>query len=214
LKIVTFSLLKKKSMSLFSPGKQYSTLIDPLLRKTQKLAAGIVEEGKMVIDVACGNGTLAFMHASRAAKVTAIDLSEEMIEYAKGRAEARMIRNVEFISMDANDLSRFNDKQYDYATISMAIHQFELEEGMQILKELSRISKEIIIIDYAFPLPEGFSGMATRIIERIAGIEHNRNFKAYLKFGGLPAIIKEIAAEKEFSITRGGSVFDIAYFSY
>ena len=130
--------------------------------------------------------------------------------YAMSRAEDRQIRNVEFISMDANDLSRFNDKQYDYATISMAIHQFGLEEGMQILKELSRISKEIIIIDYAFPLPGGFPGLAARVIERIAGVEHNRNFKAYMKFGGLPAILKELGHENEYSITRGGSVFDIA----
>jgi hypothetical protein len=97
-------------------------------------------------------------------------------------------------------------------TISMAIHQFELEEGMRILKQHSRISVKVIIIDYAFPLPGSFSGLATRTIERIAGVEHNRNFKAYLKFGGLPAIIKEIGGEKEMSIRRGGSVFDIASF--
>jgi ubiquinone/menaquinone biosynthesis C-methylase UbiE len=90
-------------MPLFSPGKQYSIIIDPLLKNIHQLASEIIEEGSTVIDVACGNGTLAFMHASRAAKVTAIDLSEEMIAYAKGRAEAHETRNVEFLAMDAND---------------------------------------------------------------------------------------------------------------
>ena len=171
-------------------GEQYKNIIDPFLKKVHKVASLMIDEGSKAIDIACGNGTLAMKIAEHASDVTAIDLSDDMIDYAKIRAGAASMRNMEFILMDAKDLSRFEDKSFDYATISMAVHQFSLADAFVILKEMKRIAKEIVIIDYAYPLPGGLKGAGTRVIERIAGVEHNNNFREYLRFGGLPAICK------------------------
>lgn len=173
-------------------GLQYRILIDPLLRKAHRLSAAFVPEGGKVIDIACGNGSLAMYYSSRAESVTGIDLSREMINYAKERSEKLGIRNTNFIEMDATDLSRFDDNSFDIASISMAIHQFSTETGFAILHEMKRIAKEIIIIDYQCPLPGGFKGFVTRVIERIAGEEHNKNFNAYLRIGGLPEVCNKV----------------------
>ncbi len=190
-------------------GKFYGTFIDPLLNKIHSLGARTIPKGAKVIDIACGNGVLARKIAAKAAHVTGIDLSTEMIDYARKQSEKAGIKNLEFVEMDATDLSGFKDQEFDVATISMAVHQFSLETSNMILKELSRISKEIVVIDYNFPLPGGFNGLITRIIEWFAGIEHNGNFKAYLKYGGIIPIAKECGLNSNVVFGRKKSVFTV-----
>jgi len=193
-------------------GKQYELFIDPLLNSVHADAVRMIPAGSTVIDVACGNGTLALTTSRTASQVTGIDLSPEMISYATERAEKQKRGNVDFRQMDASDLSTFKENEFDYATISMAIHQFERETGMAILKEVSRIADNIIVIDYNFPLPGGYKGFVTRLIERIAGVEHNKNFKEYLQFGGMNAIAE--ACGLELKAKRGGrkSVFTVVHY--
>ena len=184
-------------------------LIDPLLNGVHAAAVRMIPDSSTVIDVACGNGTLAIKTSSRASHVTGIDLSPEMISYATGRAEKQKRSNIEFRQMDASDLSAFKENEFGYATLSMAMHQFKLEDGMAILNQMSRIADNIIVIDYNFPLPGGYKGFVARLIERIAGVEHNNNFKEYLQFGGMKSIAE--ACGLEIKIRRGGrkSVFTV-----
>lgn len=190
-------------------GKFYGTFIDPLLDKIHTLGTSTIPNGAKVIDIACGSGALATKISSRAEHVTGIDLSPEMIEYARKRSDKAGIKNLDFVEMDATDLSGFKDHEFDVATISMAVHQFSLESSFVILRELSRISREILVIDYYFPLPGGFNGFITRIIERFAGVEHNRNFRAYLKYGGIVPIAEECGLKSKVVFGRKKSVFTV-----
>ncbi|MCF8225873.1 MAG: class I SAM-dependent methyltransferase [Bacteroidales bacterium] len=180
----------------------YLTVIDPLLRNAHKAAAELIPVNSNVIDIACGNGTLAFLCSLRAGNVTGIDISGQMIEFARKRAKKNNTGNVQFIEMNALDLSRFDDHQYDIAYISMAIHQFEYAAALSILEQAKRIAKKMILMDYQHPLPGGFKGLVTRAIEWIAGEEHNSNFKSYLSLGGLKAYCKTLnigVTEKEIN---------------
>lgn len=156
------------------------------------LGARLIPKDAKVIDIACGNGSLALKMAVNAAHVTGIDLSPGMIKYAKRRAERAGAKNVSFIEMDASDLSGFANKEFDIATSSMAIHQFRLETGKAILQEMSRISKSIMIIDYKYPVPKNLKGLAVKSIEGLAGKEHNQNFKTYIKNEGIQGITKSL----------------------
>ena len=73
------------------------------------------------------------------------------------------------------------DKEFDVSCTSMAIHQFQLETAKKILQEMTRISKNIIVLDYNYPVPRNFYGFAAKTIESMAGKEHHRNFKTYIK---------------------------------
>jgi ubiquinone/menaquinone biosynthesis C-methylase UbiE len=179
-------------MKIFGAAYQYQLLIDPLLRKAHLKGVDFIDPDCSVIDIACGNGTLAMMCTEKSKYVTGIDVSREMITEAKARADKSGIENIDFIRMDAAELSQFKSGAFDTAIISMAVHQFKLELSISILEELKRISKSIVIIDYKVPLARGFSGMATRLIERIAGKEHNRNFKAFVEYGGLVKMLEEL----------------------
>ncbi len=149
-------------------------------------------------------------YAAKASRVTAIDLSDSKLEFARRLAAKRKNENITFIEMDATDLSRFRDAEFDIATVSMAIHQFRTETGIELLKALRRIAKKVLIADYQSPLPGGFPGGITRLIEWMAGQEHNSCFRAYLANGGLPGITEVVCPDQRKTLQPAGSVFTIA----
>ena len=114
-------------------------------RKIHDRSLPLISPDSNVLDVACGTGALVFKLRTKAKKVTGIDLNEEMINTAIKTQEKQNITNVDFQVMDATDLSIFKDNEFDQATISMAIHQFDPETARRVLLELKRVSKEIMI---------------------------------------------------------------------
>jgi hypothetical protein len=118
-----------------------------------------------------------------------------MIRFASERVEKANLTNIIFKEMDATNLDGLSESNFNVVTVSMAIHQFNLETGISLLKALKEVSGRVMILDYQFPLPAGFGGFATRLIEKLAGEEHFRNFRTYMKFGGLTAICSAAGLE-------------------
>jgi len=170
-------------------GKFYGTVLDPILASMRKRVALEIGANKTVIDIACGTGAQLFEIAEKASKVTGVDLSASMIDFAVKTAEKRSILNAEFLICDATDLSIFQDKTFDFAILSLALHQFSPNLYQPILSEMKRVAKTIILLDYAVPLPKNYVGVGSRIAEFMAGREHNRNFKKYYQLGGLNTIL-------------------------
>jgi len=182
-----------RDFSAMNPSESsfiYRKLIDPILRPLHLEVSSLIRENQTVIDVACGTGALSFLMAERAGRVVGIDISQAMIDAANEAKGKRGLGNVDFFQMDAANLRRFRDGEFNVSTLSMAMHQFPQELGLGVLKELKRISSEIIIADYACPFPNGFGGSAARIIERFAGREHHRNFRAFIDKGGLGPMLE------------------------
>jgi ubiquinone/menaquinone biosynthesis C-methylase UbiE len=188
----------------------YRKLIDPLLNSSHHSAKGFITEGASVLDVACGNGTLAFILGENANSVIGIDLDDLNIEYATNRAGLEAKTNIEFRTMDALDLSYFTENQFDYATISMAIHQFSSADGLKVLKEMVRVSTNIVIVDYSHPMPEGLYKKFTYIIERIAGGDHFRNFKTYMNGGGIDTVVAQAGLEVVERVVKGKGILSIS----
>ncbi|MBE0660911.1 MAG: class I SAM-dependent methyltransferase [Bacteroidales bacterium] len=170
----------------------YSILIDPMLNSSHTRAASLIKEHSNVLDVACGPGALTLMITMIAeTKVTGIDLDPNMIKYAERKVRKKAIRNARFLLMDATDLTQFNDKEFDVAVISLALHQFSPEAGLKVLQEMKRVAKSIIIVDYAYPIKAGFYRWFTWTIEWLAGGDHYCNFKQYQKNGGMDTLLHQ-----------------------
>lgn len=196
-------------MAIINEGLQYHLFIDPFLDRVHSMAANMIEPGSKVIDIACGNGTFAFKMAENAGHVTGIDLSEGSIEFAFRRARKRGLENVSFLSQDANDLSAYSDSSFDCASISMAVHQFSPVVGQHILKQMARIARSIIVIDYSCPQPDNFNGLIVRIIERIAGKEHFSHFNAYQHRGGIEGIFRKMKLSASVKVETPSRIFSI-----
>ena len=136
----------------------------------------------------------------KARSVTGIDLSEEMIGTALRSARRKNLTNVTFELRDASSLSHYKENEFDIAVTSMAVHQFDAELAVKIISEMKRIALTVIIVDYNYPMPEGLARNLAFGIERIAGGDHYRNFKFYMRNGGHQSIcISSFRAEGEIS---------------
>jgi len=125
-------------MSFSFKGFLYQVLIDPTISHLHKSVLAFIEPSHRVLDVACGTGSLALSIAERAAQVTGIDLSEEMIITAQRAARKKGVRNALFELHDATDLVQYTDKEFDVAVTSMAVHQFDAGVAVKILSEMKR----------------------------------------------------------------------------
>jgi len=186
----------------------YRSLIDPLLNSSHQDASGFISDSDSVLDVACGSGALAFMAGKKARIVTAIDIDNDMLQSARIISENRGAGNIDFIYMDATDLSSFRSNEFSISIISMAIHQFTPEEGLEVLKGMKRVSEKVVVVDYAFPQERNFYSRFTWFIEWLAGGDHYLNFRKYMAGGGIDPILGNAGLEiKERHLRGGGTIF-------
>jgi SAM-dependent methyltransferase len=213
-----FGLNQTNSFNLFKQmvesGTFYSTILDPILAPMRKRVNNEILPGKNIIDIACGTGAQVFELSGTASEIVGVDLSESMINHAKNICKKRNIPNAEFFVCDATNLFRFNANSFDIAIMSMALHQFDPALHSTILGEMKRVAKQIIIVDYAIPLPKNYAGAGSRVAEFLAGKEHNRNFKQYHQLGGLNKILPANNLSIQKSVLFGKGAFQLVVCSY
>ena len=122
---------------------------------------------RTILDVATGGADLpAFMldhlHSRGvAATCVAVDRSPKVLAIAAGRVAGR--DDIRLQQADATSLP-FADESFDLATIVLAFHHFDGDAAVEVLRELARVAKTVIVNDlrrsmvayafakYAFPL--------------------------------------------------------------
>jgi len=190
-------------------GIIYRNIIDPILSRYYPRISEELKPDDTVLDVACGTGSLSLAMSGLASRVMGIDLSEEMIGISNDQALRKKVDNVSFELKDASDLSSFGDNKFDVAVTSMAIHQFDSELALKILKEMRRIAPKVILMDYNYPMQAGISKLVIFIIERIAGGDHYRNFRRFNALGGLDYFIEKAGLRIESDKLRKKSAFRV-----
>jgi demethylmenaquinone methyltransferase/2-methoxy-6-polyprenyl-1,4-benzoquinol methylase len=190
-------------------GNAYKYIIDPLLSGIHEEVLAMIPEESDVLDVACGTGTLAIKMCKRARSVTGIDLSDKMINVANKAKNEQEISNVQFHVVDATQPDLFKAKQFDLATLSLAVHQFSMVNANEILNQLKSISDQILIIDYSSPLPNNIYKPLVYLIERMAGKEHFTHFKKYQQIGGISEYIKYNSLVEFYRQTAGRGIFTL-----
>jgi 2-polyprenyl-3-methyl-5-hydroxy-6-metoxy-1,4-benzoquinol methylase len=197
-------------MSFSLGGFLYKLLIDPLVGSLRRSVSAMIHPGENVIDIACGTGALSMEMAKKAGHVTGIDLSEDMIITARRTAAKRKISDILFEQMNAADLSRFTGNSFDAAVTSMSMHQFDRAIAVKVLSEMRRVSCRIIIADYNCPMARGAGAALARTIEFLAGGDHYRNFRIYMKNGGIKSLANEAGLKITGIKVRGSGVFVVA----
>lgn len=195
------TLLKKH----WYDGWFYAKFIDSDTAPLRDKILDFMEDGRRIIDVGCGTGGFALKIAPRCRYVLGVDVSEKQIAAARQRKEKSGLRNVEFRHLNAAALGQAVQEEFDYATLSLIIHEIPQQERLQILRTVQQVAEKVIILDYNTPQPFSIWGAAIRMIEFLAGREHYRNFRGFVRQGGLPKLCQEagIAVQQE-KINRAG----------
>lgn len=172
-------------------GKLYARVVDPFLKEIRDLISANIEPGSTVVDIGCGTGALVFELAEKCASVAGVELSLKMVEHAKRHQTLTGKTHISFVHGNAGHLPQFQNLRFDYATISMALHEMPRDVRVQVLREAKRIAKTIIIADYAVPLPWNFAGIQMRMAEFFAGPEHFKGFRDIQRNNGIDSLLRE-----------------------
>jgi demethylmenaquinone methyltransferase/2-methoxy-6-polyprenyl-1,4-benzoquinol methylase len=187
----------------------YDLLLFPFVRPLRRRIIRIAEERgyQTVIDLCCGTGDQLKLLRRRGFQVAGVDISERMLAVSRRGSDAP-----ECSLQDATSTS-FPDASFDLATTTFALHEKEWSTARAILREMVRlvpVEGELLLADYHFGPETGWPGaLLVRTIERIAGGEHYRNFRAFCDAGGTYQLVQGLPLEHLLSESLGGDVIRI-----
>ena len=175
------------------PALLYSMTIDRALAGIRARVPEFsgMKPGDRVLDVCCGTGAQTFCYASRGITSWGIDLDPGMIAFAEKRKKRLGLDNTFFQRASATNLP-FRDASFDHASISMGLHEKEGASRDGIISEMRRVVKKdgtLVIVDYRVPYPRDAYGRAVELLEQMAGRDHFRCFREFIKDGGLDSLL-------------------------
>lgn len=150
----------------------------------------IPNEKIKVLDVCCGTGENSIQVAKQhtRAQIVGIDLSKEMLDFAKKNIARNKLTNVRVKAGDAT-ATGFKEKLFDYAIISLVLHEVEENLASGILSEAKRVLKdegELIVLEWEIPkkLSQKIIFLPIKLLEpkpfkKLMGVNKAEYFKAH-----------------------------------
>lgn len=99
-----------------------------------RYVATLVEPGKRMVEMGCGNGRDAVFFAGRGLQITALDMSQEAV----AQLQSRNIANAEFLCGDFVNSDVHRPDSYDYAYSRFTIHSINRNQEQVLLNNLFR----------------------------------------------------------------------------
>ena len=187
----------------------YHFILEAVLRGIKKAIAVEVlkHQPENVLDVCCGTGAQLKLISSRGIPGIGIDLDKTMIKFA-----ARKNPPASFLVADALSMP-FKEASFSLIIISFALHDKPEKTRLQIMEETKRTLQpggHILILDFENPWNKHsrVGAILRTMIEILAGREHFRNGRDFLKRGGLTDFIRRhgFQAEHRRRFPLAGSV--------
>ena len=190
-----------RSKKIFDSIAWIYHLFDRPIRKTFKpgiraLSRELPLDGKTVLDIGTGTGIWADLIRVNRAIVTGIDHSEKMLE----KAGKRYGKHINFIRADAENIENFGDDSFDIVTASFVLHGMKGDKREQILLEMKRISKDIVVI-YDYDKGASFFLLFLEWLEKSDYYNFIQHF--YDEFSGIFTNCKKIPVKKGSALYMG-----------
>jgi ubiquinone/menaquinone biosynthesis C-methylase UbiE len=178
--------------SRFYDGGAYAAILDRFLGRLHQLVADTVEPTHRILDVGCGTGDMVWRLAPRAREVVGVELSPAMVRFANEQLAAGSWPRVSFVLGDVTRaFADRPDDHFDLATMVLVLHEMPTEALAPVLKEVARLARQVLCVDFRAPMPWNVAGARNRVFEIAAGLEHYRAFRAFQRVGGVPGAARE-----------------------
>jgi SAM-dependent methyltransferase len=151
--------LKARHRKMWASG-DYPSMVDTFLLPLgpRLVDACGIGEGMRVLDVAAGSGNSSIVAAQRGAQVTASDLTPELFDAGRARAESEGVE-LEWVEADAENLP-FDDGSYD--VVMSSIGAMFAPRHQDVADELVRVCKPEGTVGLLSWTPEGMIGALFR----------------------------------------------------
>lgn len=135
--------MDQQRQATYTHGHHESVLRSHRWRNAENSAGYLLPElrpGMSVLDVGCGPGTIAVDIAARVAPgpVTAVELTEEVLDLARAEARAHGLTNVSFATSDVHALD-FPDDTFDVVHAHQVLQH--VADPVQALREMRRVCR-------------------------------------------------------------------------
>lgn len=188
----------------------YDRIFEPLNSGLRNIGIKMypVNEGMNILDIGCGTGAHLRLYQKEKCNIYGIDSSAAMLKVAQKKLGAY----ADLTLGSATDLE-FADDKFDVILCSAVLHEMSQKVRLDVLKEAKRVLKHdgrILLIDFHPGPIKNFKGVYSRIIitisEVFAGREHYKNYRHFIKNGGLPSLVKSEGLEiEDQKIVSGGN---------
>ena len=191
-------------------AKFYDWIFEPMNSSLRKIGMKMypVNAGMEVLDIGCGTGAHLKLYQNEKCNIFGIDLSEAMLKVA----EKKLGNNANLKLCDASN-TPYSDNKFDLILSSIVLHEMTQQVRVNVLKEAKRILKgdgRLLLIDFHTGPIKKFKGIYSKIIitisEIFAGQEHYKNYRHFMKNGGLPGLIESYGFKiEDQKIVSGGN---------
>ncbi len=179
-------------------GFFYDRIVAPHQDLIFRMFKALIPKDSSLLDVGCGTGRLEFQLASHCSEAVGLDLSSLNIKYANNHLKEFGFENVSFIHGSVLRLEELTDKHFDFALTSYVLHEMPPEMRIAALKKMKEFADKIIIGDYRVPQTKGFWKYGVTLVEFSAGPDHFKNFRHFIRTGG----VENLAKEAKLTITK------------
>jgi len=193
--------MSKDSYSIGSNA--YDFLIEPFLARIKRLTVRILlkrfnkSHDVRILEVACGTGTLSHLLAKKGFNVLALDKSYSMIKYTQNKIDDSCIGRVTAIHGDASTMP-FYSASFDAVIIQFGLHEMKNRIRIDSFREVIRVANKnavFVVVDFVPTYKLSYSKFILTIVEFIAGMEHFRNGRKFIKDGGLLSFLENLNLE-------------------
>ncbi len=162
--------------ALFKKVAPYYRLLDFIITGIRGKFVSFLSPSKssMVLDIATGTGKQAEAFARVGCNVVGIDLSEDMLAYAKNNKYP----NATFMVANGTSLP-FAEGSFDLTVMSFALHCMTLDIRQKVIKEMKRVSKangQLAFVDYALP----DHALGRQVIYRLVSLYETKLYKEFI----------------------------------
>ena len=180
-------------------AKFYDPVLGPFIKGIRKRVALEIKRlgARRIIDLCCGTGhQLYYLKDKGFEQVVGVDLSEAMVQVSKRYG----------VNCQVGDASKtkFGDNSFDLAMVSFALHEKPWNLAQGIVNEAKRIVRpggHFLVVDYYYDRTTGSWGrFITWLIEFLVGGEHYRNYRNFIRQGGLDKMCQDLPVVKKIRI--------------
>ena len=168
------------------------------------------KRGERVLEIGCGTGSNLSFYRKAGSQAFGLDLSAAMLSQAKEKFGNKTV----LVRGDATEIP-FADESFDTVLAMLTLHEMPSVIRTRVVDEMIRVSKEngrLLFTDYhpgPLRIPWGWLYKAVILFYEIsAGREHFRNYRHFLKNGGLLSLLKgkSIRIERQKIIVKGNMI--------
>ena len=129
----------------------------------------ILEESDTILDLGCGEGTITIPLAKKSSSLTAVDLSEKMLEQIIEKADNEGLNNVNTVKMDLGEVDVNNVGRHDIVIASRSVNS--IFPVKNFLKNVNEISNKYVFITLYGPENKRYEKVVAELL--------NKDYKTY-----------------------------------